>query len=343
MRLGRIQRSSVDGALPRLVAIDPQREIAIDLAAAEAARLEAEGAMAEAARRIAAAYFPGSMAAAIAGGPDFLPRAAEAVASAGDSSPAVLPLASVRWLPAIDPPVARDAMAFEQHAATAYRRGLGEVPDAYYEIPAYYKASPAGFVGHEDTVPWPAYTQSMDYELELGFVVGRTGRDLDPKQAASHLFGVTIYSDFSARDIQAREMTLTLGPTKGKDFGTGIGPWITTVDELDLSNLTMVARINGEEWSRGSSGTIMWSPAELLAYISTAEPLQPGDLIGSGTVGLGCGLELDRRLSPGDVVELEVEGIGGLRNRMGGPQPRRGTPERKQPRWATAQPSAHSS
>jgi 2-keto-4-pentenoate hydratase/2-oxohepta-3-ene-1,7-dioic acid hydratase in catechol pathway len=210
---------------------------------------------------------------------------------------------------------------------------MGSVPDAYYEIPAYYKASSAGFVGHDEEVPWPAYTESMDYELELGFVVGRAGRDLDPGEAAGHLFGVTIYSDFSARDQQSREMTLTLGPTKGKDFGTGIGPWITTVDELDLGDLAMTARINGEEWSRGSSGSIMWSAAELLAYVSTAEMLQPGDLIGSGTVGLGCGLELDRRLAPGDVVELEVEGIGVLRNRMGPPQPARWTPTRKQPQY----------
>jgi 2-keto-4-pentenoate hydratase/2-oxohepta-3-ene-1,7-dioic acid hydratase in catechol pathway len=144
---------------------------------------------------------------------------------------------------------------------------------------------------------------------------------------------VTIYSDFSARDIQAKEMTLTLGPTKGKDFGTGIGPWITTVDELDLDAMTMIARVNGEEWSRGSSGTIMWSAAELLAYISTAERLQPGDLIGSGTVGGGCGLELDRRLSPGDVVELEVEGIGVLRNTLGQPQAAAWTPARREVRY----------
>src|SRR4051812_901036 len=223
MKLGRIQRDGFAGPVARLVAVDPDRAVVIDLAAAEHRRLEAEGAAPSAARRLAEAYFPGSMAAAIGAGPELVPRAAQAVAAAG--AEAELPIDGVVWLPAIDPPVARDAMAFEQHATTAYRRGLGEVPPAYYEIPAYYKASQAGFVGHEADVAWPAYTQEMDYELELGFVVGRPGRDLDPEQAAQHLFGVTIYSDFSARDIQSREMTMTLGPTKGKDFGTGIGPW----------------------------------------------------------------------------------------------------------------------
>jgi 2-keto-4-pentenoate hydratase/2-oxohepta-3-ene-1,7-dioic acid hydratase in catechol pathway len=331
MKLGRIERDSPDGPVARLVSVDPDAGTVVDLAAAERQRLQAAGASADGARRVAAAHFPGSMAAAIAGGEELLERAAGAAAAA--IGEAVQPLDDVRWLPAVDPPVARDAMAFEEHATTAYRKGRGDVPDAYYDIPAYYKASSAGFVGHGATIPWPAYTSDMDYELELGFVVGRGGRDLDPEAARAALFGVTIYSDFSARDIQAKEMTLGLGPTKGKDFGTGIGPWITTVDELDLDDMTMLARINGEEWSRGSSGTIMWSAGELLAYISTAELLQPGDLIGSGTIGRGCGLELDRRLSPGDVVELEVEGIGVLRNTMGQPQPSAWTPSRKEARF----------
>ena len=111
-----------------------------------------------------------------------------------------------------------------------------------------------------------------------------------------------------------------MGPAKGKDFATAVGPWITTVDELDLADLDMRARVNGDEWSHGSSGSTWWSVGELLAYISWGETLQPGDLVGSGTVGLGCGLELGRRLEPGDVVELEVSGIGVLRNRLGQPE-----------------------
>jgi 2-keto-4-pentenoate hydratase/2-oxohepta-3-ene-1,7-dioic acid hydratase in catechol pathway len=131
---------------------------------------------------------------------------------------------------------------------------------------------------------------------------------------------VTIYNDFSARDIQTREMKLMLGPAKGKDFNTALGPWITTVDELDIADLTMLARINGDEWSRGNSGTIMWQPGEIVAYCSYGENLLPGDVVGSGTVGGGCGLELDKRLQPGDVVELEISGVGVLRNRMGQPE-----------------------
>jgi 2-keto-4-pentenoate hydratase/2-oxohepta-3-ene-1,7-dioic acid hydratase in catechol pathway len=336
VKLGRIEREAIDGPVARLVTVEPERGRVIDLAVAEQLRLLDQGASVDAARRVATALFPGSMAAAIATGDEFLTRAAGAVAAAGNDERAVLSLEDVRWLAAVDPPMARDAMAFEQHAVNSYTRSRGSVPDSYYELPSYYKASSATFIGHEATVPWPAYTREMDYELELGFVIGRGGRDLDPDAAARHLFGVTVYGDFSARDRQRREMQSSLGPAKGKDFGTAIGPWITTVDELDLERMAMIARVNGDEWSRGSSGTIMWSAPELIAYISTAEPLQPGDLIGSGTVGWGCGMETDRSLRPGDVVELEVEGIGVLRNRLGEPSPAGWTPEPKLPRATPA-------
>src|SRR5579864_142575 len=128
----------------------------------------------------------------------------------------------------------------------------------------------------------------MDYELELGFVIWRAGKDLTPEQALDYLFGVTIFNDFSARDIQMQEMMGLLGPAKGKDFATALGPWITTLDELDVHDLAMLARVNGEEWSRGSSSTMMWKVEEIIAYVSKGEGLRPGELIGSGTVGLGC-------------------------------------------------------
>ncbi len=174
----------------------------------------------------------------------------------------------------------------------------------------------------------------MDFELELGFVIGRAGKDLTPEQAKAHLFGVTIFNDFSARDIQLEEMQGLLGPTKGKDFATALGPWITTVDELDVHHLTMVARINGEEWSRGSSSTMMWQVEEIIAYTSKAEGVVAGELIGSGTVGWGCGMELGKLLKPGDVVELEVEGIGVLRNKVGTPSPAGWKPQRRTPATA---------
>ncbi len=339
MKLGRILRESLEGAVPRLVVVQPERERVIDLATAEFQRLQGTGASADAARRLSSALYPGSMTAAIAAGPTFLTAAAHTIAAVEDGS-AILSLGQVQWLAPIDPPVMRDCLAFEQHlrntlnALAAAMNVSPNIPDVYYEKPIYYKGNPLTLIGHEQEAPWPDYTSRMDYELELGFVIGRPGKDLTPEQAKAHLFGVTILNDFSARDIQAREMQGMLGPAKGKDFATALGPWITTADELDVHNLTMVARVNGEEWSRGSSSTILWRVEEIIAYISKAEGVAAGELIGSGTVGRGCGAELGKLLKPGDVVELEVEGIGVLRNKMGTPATAVWTPPRRTPTTA---------
>jgi 2-keto-4-pentenoate hydratase/2-oxohepta-3-ene-1,7-dioic acid hydratase in catechol pathway len=336
LKLGRILRESLEGAVPRLVAVQPEHERVIDLATAEYQRLLSTGASADAARRLASAMYPGSMSAAIAAGPTFLTATSRTVAAV-EGGNAFLPLSQVRWLAPIDPPVMRDCLAFEQHlrntlkALAAAMNVESRIPDVYYEKPIYYKGNPLTLIGHEQEAPWPDYTSRMDYELELGFVIGRPGKDLTPEQAKAHLFGITILNDFSARDIQAREMQGLLGPAKGKDFATALGPWITTADELDVHNLAMVARVNGEEWSRGSSSTIMWRVEEIIAYISKAEGVLAGELIGSGTVGRGCGAELGKLLKPGDVVELEVEGIGVLRNRMGTPAPTGWMPQRRTP------------
>jgi len=336
MKLGRILRESLEGAVPRLVVVQPEYERVIDLASAEYQRLLATGASAEAARRLASALYPGSMSAAIAAGSSFLTVFFSKTATT-ESSSAVLPIGQVRWLTPIDPPVMRDCLAFEQHlrntlpALATAMNVEPRIPDVYYEKPIYYKGNPLTLIGHEQEVSWPDYSRRMDYELELGFVIGRPGKDLTPEQAKAHLFGVTIFNDFSARDIQSIEMKGLLGPAKGKDFATALGPWITTVDELDVHNLTMVARVNGEEWSHGSSSTIMWRVEEIIAYISKAEGLVAGELIGSGTVGGGCGVELGKLLKAGDVVELEVEGIGILRNKMGTPAPSGWMPERRIP------------
>jgi 2-keto-4-pentenoate hydratase/2-oxohepta-3-ene-1,7-dioic acid hydratase in catechol pathway len=324
MKLGRILRETLEGAMPRLVVVQPEHGRVIDLATAEYQRLLRTGASAEAARRLASALYPASMSAAIAAGPTFLEAIARTAASVEQGS-ALLPLEQVQWQAPLDPPVMRDCLAFEQHlrnslnALAAALKVTPQIPDVYYDFPIYYKGNPLTFIGHEQEVPWPDYTQRMDYELELGFVIGRAGKDLTAEQAKAYLFGVTIFNDFSARDIQAREMQGLLGPAKGKDFATALGPWITTTDELDVHNLTMVARVNGEEWSRGASSTIMWRVEEIIAYVSKAEGVQAGELIGSGTVGWGCGMEHGKMLKPGDVVELEVEGIGVLRNKMGTP------------------------
>jgi 2-keto-4-pentenoate hydratase/2-oxohepta-3-ene-1,7-dioic acid hydratase in catechol pathway len=337
MKLGRILRESLEGAIPRLVVVQPERERVIDLASAEYQRLLQSGASPQAARRLASALYPESMSAAIAEGPTFLSATAHTVASAGEDAGvfkrSLLPLEEVRWLSPLDPPVMRDCLAFEQHLRNSFKGG--QVPpqalSQHYKMPLYYKGNPLTLIGHEQEVPWPDYTRRMDYELELGFVIGQAGKDLTPEQALAALFGVTIFNDFSARDIQMQEMMGLLGPAKGKDFATALGPWITTIDELDIHNLTMIARINGEEWSRGSSASMMWQVEEIIAYISKGEGIQAGDLIGSGTVGLGCGLELGKFLSPGSVVELEVSGIGTLRNTIGTPGTVGWMPEQRTP------------
>ncbi len=333
MKLGRVLRDSLEGAVPRLVVVQQERECVIDLATAEYKHLLRSGASEEAARRLASALYPSSMSAAIAEGPTFLAAAVRIASSSVDDGVALLPFEQVQWLSPLDPPVMRDCLAFEQHLRNSFKgeavppQSLGQ----HYKMPLYYKGNPLTLIAHEQEVPWPDYTQRMDYELELGFVIGRAGKDLTPEQALDYLFGVTIFDDFSARDIQMQEMMGLLGPAKGKDFATALGPWITTLDELDVHNLAMIARVNGEEWSRGSSSTMMWPVEEIIAYVSKGEGLRPGELIGSGTVGQGCGLELGKLLKPGDVVELEVEGIGVLRNRMGAPAPAGWMPQHRTP------------
>ncbi len=317
MRLGRILRDGPDGPEPRTVAILPDDEVVVDLRVAERRRLERDGATAAAARRIAAALFPGSLAEAIGAGTAF--RDAAALALEVPAPDAVLVFDDVRWISAVDPPVMLDGSAFEQHLVNAHARGKRPVPDLFYEVPVYYKMNPVTIFGHDEEVPWPSGAAFMDYELEIAVVIGRTGRDLTPESALDHVLGVTVMNDFSARDVQAREMTAGFGPAKGKDFATSLGPWITTLDEIDLADLTMLARVNGEEWSRGSTSTLTWSLGEIVAYASRNEIVVPGQVIGSGTVGLGCGLELYRKLRPGDVVELEIDGIGTLRNTLAAP------------------------
>jgi 2-keto-4-pentenoate hydratase/2-oxohepta-3-ene-1,7-dioic acid hydratase in catechol pathway len=207
----------------------------------------------------------------------------------------------------------------EAKLAAATAAGQFKPPPVWYQQPIYYKANRFSVIGHGTDIEWPSYSDWMDYELEFGIVLGKTGRDIPREQARDYIFGYTIFNDISARDAQYAEMVGRLGPAKGKDFDTGnvLGPWLVTADEIPHPDrLTMIARINGEEWSRGISGDMQHSFEDILAHISSSETLHAGEFIGSGTVGGGCGIELGRRLSPGDVIELEVEGIGVLRNRI---------------------------
>jgi len=217
-------------------------------------------------------------------------------------------------------PMLRDFSAFDTHAKRMAERRGGQLSEAWYKHPLYYKGNPTRLLGPDDEIIWPSYTKKLDYELELAFIIGEECRNVSEDQALNYVFGYTILNDFSARDIQMEEMALRLGPAKGKDFGNSIGPWIVTADEIpDPHNLKMIARVNGEVWSEGNTKTSYWSFSKLIAYASLEETLLPGEIIGTGTVGGGCGMELDRWVQPGDLVELEIEKIGILKNRIGSP------------------------
>lgn len=221
--------------------------------------------------------------------------------------------------PLPNPASLRDFIAFEDHiAATSKRRGQ-PIPPEWYKAPVYYKGNHRTIIGPDHSLPWPLNTHKLDYELELACVIGREGIDVPERDAAQYIAGYTIMNDFSARDIQFQEMACRLGPAKGKDFATAIGPCIVTPNEIpDLASLQMIARVNGEVWSQGRFGSIHWSFPQMIEHVSRGEAIYPGDLFGSGTVGGGCGLELDRYLQPGDCIELEIQSIGILRTTIAG-------------------------
>jgi 2-keto-4-pentenoate hydratase/2-oxohepta-3-ene-1,7-dioic acid hydratase in catechol pathway len=221
--------------------------------------------------------------------------------------------------PLPNPPSLRDFIAFEDHIAATSRKRGQPIPPEWYKAPVYYKGNHRTIIGPDEDLPWPLETTKLDYELELACVIGCKGKDIAEREAQDYIAGYTIMNDFSARDIQFQEMACRLGPAKGKDFATALGPCLVTPDEItDLGALTMVARVNGEEWSRGRFGTIHWSFPHMIAHVSRGEMIYPGDVFGSGTVGGGCGLEMDRYLKPGDMVELEIQPIGVLRTRVVG-------------------------
>jgi 2-keto-4-pentenoate hydratase/2-oxohepta-3-ene-1,7-dioic acid hydratase in catechol pathway len=293
----------------------------IDVRVALRERLERDGASLDAARRISGAVVPASLSAALAGGAAFLDAAR--LARAECPEPARAP-ADAQLINALDPSGYRDYMSFEEHFSFGYRWQDKPVPDVMYELPISYCGNPLAFIGPGEDLPWPGYTARLDYELELGIVIGRPGRNLTPEEAIDHIAGLTILNDVSARDIQAREMTGGLGPSKGKHFACVVGPYVTTLDELPWkSGLRMQARVNGETWCDTSSAEAIWSIPELVAWASQAEQLVPGQLLGTGTCNGGSTIELGRELSPGDEVEFEIEGLGVLRNRVGtrGPEP----------------------
>jgi 2-keto-4-pentenoate hydratase/2-oxohepta-3-ene-1,7-dioic acid hydratase in catechol pathway len=229
----------------------------------------------------------------------------------------------------------RDAMTFPDHIRqapagmqrlAARLRGeepstaiqpLAEVPDLHRQQPIFYFTNRLNVCGPGALVHWPRYSRIMDFELEFGVFLGRRGANISAERAREHIFGFTIFNDFSARDTQLIEMQGGMGPTKAKSFDGAniIGPWIVTADEIpDPYSLAMAARVNGQTWTSGDSSSMLHSFEDMIAYISRDETLFPGEFIGSGTMGSGCGLELGRYLKHGDEIELEVERIGALQN-----------------------------
>jgi len=231
-----------------------------------------------------------------------------------DGDEVVHRLADVRLLaPVPRPRRIRDYLTYKQHAAGS---GLA-LPVAFEAMPICYKCNVESIVGPEEPLLWPSYTEQLDFELEVGFFTSSGGRDLTVKEAQERIAGITIFNDVSARDIQMFEMSLTIGPSKGKDFCTAMGPCVQTMDEVDEWSVQVSARVNGELWASGDTGDRQFSFAEVLAWASLDEDVYPGEFLALGTVGGCCGLELNRWIQPGDVVELEASGIGVLRNPVG--------------------------
>jgi 2-keto-4-pentenoate hydratase/2-oxohepta-3-ene-1,7-dioic acid hydratase in catechol pathway len=243
----------------------------------------------------------------------------------------LLPLASTRLLaPVADPPSVRDFYAFEQHVRTARaRRGVDMNPD-WYELPVFYFSNPHAILGPDDPVAAPPRSAELDYELEVACVLGRDAGQADLAGADEAVAGFMVMNDWSARDVQRREMALSLGPAKGKDFATSLGPWLVTTGEFaprglrEVPRAAMLARVNGVEYSRADLDGLWWSFAEMLSYAAEGAPVRRGDVLGSGTCGTGCIMELALvhgsekypYLQPGDEVELEVDGLGVLANRV---------------------------
>ena len=240
------------------------------------------------------------------------------------------PLSSVTLhSPIPRPTTLRDAYAFETHVKTANANRGREVPAEWYKFPIFYFTNPNNIFGPDEDIPYPPYTKELDYELEIAVIIGKPGRDIRAQDAPQHIFGYTIFNDWSARDVQREEMKVSLGPAKGKDFASTLGPCIVTPDELadratdrpGVYDLAMRACVNGRELSHGNFNDIYWSFGDILARASESVTLLPGDVIGSGTVGTGCLLELTKAQGPwlnkGDVVELEIERIGVLKNKVG--------------------------
>ena len=231
----------------------------------------------------------------------------------------------VVFRPPVIPLQYRAFSIFEDHLKNAFAQATKlsgikyEIPPVWYEQPIYYKGNRLSFVGHKAEIKWPSFSEFLDIELEIAAIIGKKGRDIKEEDASNYIFGYSILNDISARDAQMKEMPGQMGPAKSKDFDTGnvLGPFILTADEVDHPvALNMEARVNGSVWGGGNSKDMHHSFSDIIAHISRSETIYPGEVIGSGTVGTGSGIESGKKLAPGDEFELEIEKIGTLSNKI---------------------------
>ena len=304
----------------------------VDLNFATALRLAKEGKAA--AQRLADALVPADMLAFLDGEENSMSAARDTLQFAHEGSRAhgadlfgprgeqvVYKETEVRLLaPVTRPRALRDFFAFEDHAKAGAARRKEPMQQEWYDQPVYYKGNHREIYGPGAVIPWPSYTRKLDFEFEIAAVVGKKGRDLSPEQAAKHIAGYTIFNDFSARDIQKNEMICRMGPAKAKDFANAFGPYLLTADELpEPEGLKMTLKVNGEVWSESDSSGRYWKFPLMLSHVSQNETVYPGDILGSGTYHKGCGLDMDRWLQPGDELELVVDQLGSLKNKVGAP------------------------
>jgi 2-keto-4-pentenoate hydratase/2-oxohepta-3-ene-1,7-dioic acid hydratase in catechol pathway len=273
---------------------------------------------------------PHSLVEVLRGGQDVLQLAAETALTSPEE---VIPAAQVVLrAPVPVPPSIRDFMAFEEHVVTSMKAIGRSVDPVWYQIPVFYFTNPAAVYGPYAPVPVAPGSAAFDYELEVAVVIGKEGSNIPVRDAADYIAGYTVLADWSARDLQEHEMAVGLGPAKGKDTATSIGPYLVTPDELESARgpdgrlqLAMSASVNGTEYSRGTTATMFWSFDQMISYASRGTRLVPGDIIGSGTVGTGCILELSRVhgldtypwLVAGDRVRLEIERLGHIESVIG--------------------------
>lgn len=327
MRLVSYELATVTGPVTRIGAVLPDGRFA-DLQSAYRAVLGDNGASREGAARLAAATIPSDMVAFIQNGVTALDAAQSALdwvtakdEVGPDGATLVFTPGAVKLLAPIPrPPLIRDFMAFETHLKNIYPKLGREIPPQWYELPVYYKGNPSAVGADGDLVPMPAYATNMDFEFEFAAVIGKGGSNIQRADAASHIYGYMLYNDFSAREIQQREMSVGLGPAKGKDFEKGhvFGPWLVTADEIpDIYALRMQASVNGQSWCDTSTSTMHWRFDQMIAHASMNEMLVAGEIFGSGTVGGGSAAEMGKSLAKGDQVVISIDRLGTLSNAIG--------------------------